>query len=224
MPPEVRGTSGDWTLDLFEPPPARRALDPGALLLGGFALERAPQLLAALHEVITVAPLRHLVTPGGYRMSVAMSNCGRAGWVSDARGYRYDAIDPDSGKPWPAMPQVFAALAADAAQAAGYAGFTPDACLINRYEPGSRLSLHQDRDEPDRSQPIVSVSLGLPAIFLWGGQARGDRPRRVPLVHGDVVVWGGPARLTYHGVHTLAGGQHPLTGTLRYNLTFRKAL
>ena len=216
MPPEA------WTLDLFEPPPQRRTLDPGAVLLGGFARERAPQLLAALHEVVRMAPLRHLVTPGGYRMSVAMSNCGRLGWVSDARGYRYDAIDPDSGRHWPAMPPAFVELADAAALAAGYAGFRPEACLINRYEPGSRLSLHQDRDETDLRQPIVSVSLGLPALFLWGGATRSQRPRRVPLVHGDVVVWGGPSRLAYHGVHELAAGQHPLTGALRYNLTFRK--
>jgi alkylated DNA repair protein (DNA oxidative demethylase) len=219
MPPEAAA----WTLDLFEPPPARRELEPGAVLLGGFALQQAPLLLRTLLEVTAAAPFRHLVTPGGYRMSVAMSNCGGVGWVSDARGYRYDTTDPESGKPWPAMPAVFAALAADAAAQAGYAGFAPDACLINRYEPGARLSLHQDRDEPDRAQPIVSVSLGLPAIFLWGGATREARPRRVPLLHGDVVVWGGPARLHYHGVQPLAAGQHALTGALRYNLTFRRA-
>jgi alkylated DNA repair protein (DNA oxidative demethylase) len=156
-------------------------------------------------------------------MSVAMTNCGDAGWVTDRTGYRYDRIDPDTGRTWPVMPPVFAALAATAAGAAGYAGFTPDACLINRYEPGARMSLHQDRNERDVSAPIVSVSLGLPAIFLWGGHKRAQRPARVPLIHGDVVVWGGVDRLRFHGVQSVANGTHPLTGAVRYNLTFRKA-
>lgn len=157
-------------------------------------------------------------------MSVALTNCGQVGWVTDRTGYRYDAIDPVTGRPWPAMPQAFADLAAEAAEAAGFCGFRPDACLINRYAPGARLSLHQDRDERDLDQPIVSVSLGLPAIFLWGGKTRADRPRRVPLMHGDVVVWGGPDRLTFHGVHPLAEGEHVLTGAYRFNFTFRRAL
>ena len=164
-----------------------------------------------------------MVTPGGWTMSVAMTNCGALGWVTDRSGYRYDPVDPESTRPWPNMPAVFTELAARAAAAAGFADFVPDACLINRYEPGARLSLHQDRDEYDYSHPIVSVSLGLPAAFLWGGPKRADRPRRVPLAHGDVVVWGGPARLTFHGVHTLKDGSHPLTGNLRYNLTLRHA-
>jgi alkylated DNA repair protein (DNA oxidative demethylase) len=157
-------------------------------------------------------------------MSVALTNCGEAGWVTDRTGYRYDTIDPETGRPWPPIPRAFAALATEAAQAAEFAGFHPDACLVNRYPPGARLSLHQDRNERDFDQPIVSVSLGLPAIFLWGGQARGDRARRTPLFHGDVMVWGGPDRLTFHGVHTLAEGEHPLTGAHRYNFTFRRAL
>jgi alkylated DNA repair protein (DNA oxidative demethylase) len=157
-------------------------------------------------------------------MSVAMTDCGRVGWVTDRTGYRYDAIDPVTDRPWPAMPQIFADLAEEAAEAAGFSGFRPDACLVNRYTPGARLSLHQDRNERDSDQPIVSVSLGLPAIFLWGGKTRTEKVRRVPLLHGDVVVWGGPHRLTFHGVHALAEGQHPLTDAYRFNLTLRRAL
>lgn len=202
---------------------SRLIIEPGAMLLGGFALPIDRALLDAIATLTEAAPFRHLETPGGRRMSVAMTNAGRLGWVSDRRGYRYDAIDPLSGRPWPAMPAAFADLARDAAAAAGFAGFAPDACLINRYAPGSRLSLHQDRDEQDFAQPIVSVSLGVEARFLWGGAERGDRPRRIALRHGDVVVWGGPARLAFHGIDTLAQAVHPLTGDLRYNLTFRTA-
>ena len=164
-----------------------------------------------------------MVTPGGWPMSVSMSNCGAAGWVTDRRGYRYDPDDPQTARPWPALPPVFTTLAARAAEAAGFAGFVPDACLINRYEPGARLTLHQDRNERDFAHPIVSVSLGLPATFLWGGATRAERPRRIPLVHGDVVAWGGPARMTFHGVDTMKDGVHPLTGAVRFNLTFRRA-
>lgn len=193
------------------------------MLLGGFAAPVDRALLAALAGVVETAPFRQMVTPGGWTMSVAMTNCGALGWVTDRSGYRYDPIDPESGQHWPKMPDVFTELAAKAAAAAGFLGFAPDACLINRYEPGARLSLHQDRNERDFGHPIVSVSLGLPATFLWGGPKRADRPRRMPLAHGDVVVWGGPARLTFHGVHTLKDGHHPLTGNLRYNLTLRRA-
>jgi alkylated DNA repair protein (DNA oxidative demethylase) len=156
-------------------------------------------------------------------MSVAMTNCGEVGWVTDRSGYRYDPVDPESGRPWPAMPAVFAQLAEQSAAAAGFGDFAPDACLINRYEPGARMSLHQDRDEQDFAQPIVSVSLGLPAIFLFGGMKRADRPQRYRLAHGDVVVWGGPSRLFFHGVAPLADGEHALLGRRRINLTFRKA-
>jgi DNA oxidative demethylase len=194
-----------------------------ATLLTRFTASQAPALLAAIDDIRRASPLRHMVTPGGWTMSVAMTNCGDAGWVTDRSGYRYDASDPQTGRAWPAMPTVFSALAAGAAAAAGFAGFAPDACLINQYRPGARLSLHQDRDERDFSAPIVSVSLGLPAIFLWGGQQRADRPTRIPLMHGDVVVWGGVDRLTFHGVRPLAEGVHPLTGAVRYNLTFRTA-
>jgi len=201
------------------------ALAEGACVLRGFVLEEAQALVQRLREdVLPGAPWRHLTTPGGYRMSVAMTNCGEVGWVSDETGYRYDAVDPLSGRRWPAMPVEFARLADQAAAAAGFPGFQPDACLVNLYAPGSRLSLHQDRDERDRGAPIVSVSLGLPATFLFGGLKRSERPQRVTLRHGDVVVWGGPSRLAYHGVAPLAAGTHPLLGDCRVNLTFRKAL
>lgn len=201
----------------------RLPLAPGAWLLRGFALDRAPALLAAIERVAAAAPFRHMETRGGLRMSVAMSNCGALGWVSDRRGYRYEAADPLSGRPWPAMPDAFAGLAGDAARAAGFDGFAPDACLVNRYVPGTRLSLHQDRDERDFDAPIVSVSLGLPATFLFGGNARSDPQLRIPLRHGDVVVWGGPSRLRHHGVSPLPEGRHPLVGAQRLNLTFRRA-
>lgn len=209
------------TGDLFDG--TDQPLAPGAVLLRGFARDVAPALIDAARAVIAGAPLRHMVTPGGLKMGVAMTNCGPLGWVSDRRGYRYQAADPLSGAPWPALPEAFRALALDAAARAGFPGFVPDACLVNRYAPGTRLSLHQDRDEADFGAPIVSVSLGLPAVFLFGGLSRADRPRRLALEHGDVVVWGGPSRLVYHGVAPLAAGDHPLLGAQRINLTFRKA-
>ena len=182
-----------------------------------------PALAQAIDAVAGQAPFRHLVTPGGFRMSVAMTNCGRLGWVSDRRGYRYDPVDPESGRLWPEMPEAFMTLARAAADKAGYLGFTPDACLMNRYTPGARLSLHQDRDEKNYDAPIVSVSLGLPATFLWGGLKRADKTARYRLEHGDVVVWGGPSRLVFHGVAPLADGEHALFGRTRINLTFRRA-
>jgi DNA oxidative demethylase len=212
------------TPDLFEQPQRHLDLSEGAVLLGGFALPEEALLLAAIDPVVSEAPFRHMVTPGGFTMSVAMTNCGAAGWVTDRHGYRYDARDPESGRPWPAMAAIFADLARRAAEAAGFGGFAPDSCLINRYQPGARLTLHQDKNERDFDAPIVSVSLGLPAVFLWGGLSRADRVRRVRLAHGDVVVWGGPARLVYHGVDTMRDGRHELTGATRYNLTFRRAL
>lgn len=214
------------TRDLFDLStiePGREQLAPGAWLLRGFARERTGPLLAAVKEIEAAAPFRHLVTPGGFRMSVAMTNCGSLGWVSDERGYRYAASDPQSGRLWPPMPQVFLDLAQSAALAGEFPGFAPDACLLNRYEPGARLTLHQDRDERDFGAPIVSVSLGLPAVFLFGGNKRKDRQRRVPLQHGDVVVWGGAARLYHHGVLALKEGHHEILGPLRLNLTFRRA-
>jgi DNA oxidative demethylase len=209
--------------DLFNEGARNVALDDGAMLLGGFARSIDVALLDALANIARHAPFRHMVTPGGWPMSVAMTNCGDAGWLTDRSGYRYDPIDPETGRRWPPMPVVFSDLASRAAAVAGFVGFAPDACLINRYEAGSRLSLHQDRNERDFASPIVSVSLGLPATFLWGGQSRAVRPRRVPLVHGDVVVWGGATRLTFHGVHPLPQGRHPLTGGVRYNFTLRRA-
>jgi alkylated DNA repair protein (DNA oxidative demethylase) len=215
------------TADLFEGSldigPAEEGIAEGAVLLRGFVRAFLHDLLPALYGVIEQAPFRHMQTPGGHDMSVAMTNCGAVGWVTDRSGYRYDARDPQSGQVWPAMPDVFLVLAEQAARRAGFVGFLPDACLINRYEPGARMSLHQDRDERDFAAPIVSVSLGLPAIFLFGGAKRADRPQRYRLQHGDVVVWGGPSRLFFHGVAPLAEGEHATLGRQRINLTFRKA-
>ena len=210
-------------LGLFSTAVAVQVLAPGALLLRGFALGTANDVLAALRVVIAAAPFRHWTTPGGFRMSVGMTNCGALGWMSDRAGYRYSRVDPSSGASWPELPDALRKLAHAAAARAGYADFEPDACLVNRYEPGARMTLHQDRNERDLAAPIVSVSLGLPATFLFGGDARSDKAMRIPLLHGDVVVWGGPARLRYHGVLPLAAGDHPLVGPARLNLTFRKA-
>ena len=211
------------TGELFESARSDVALAPGAVLLAGFAEPAALSLLAAVEAVTTLAPFRHMLTPGGRRMSAAMSNCGAMGWVTDRSGYRYSSEDPETRRPWPAMPAAIATVAVAAAALAGFPNFAPDACLINRYEPGAKLTLHQDKDERDFGAPIVSVSLGVPAVFLFGGERRGDRQSRVRLVHGDVVVWGGPARLRYHGVLPLADGSHPATGRCRVNLTIRKA-
>ncbi len=214
------------TADLFASLPTTQrseTLAPGAMVLRGFAVDAAPALLAAVAGVVAQAPFRHLVTPGGFTMSVAMTNCGECGWVSDRTGYRYAANDPQTGKPWPGMPTVFQHLAQAAADTAGFPDFRPDACLINRYEPGTKLSLHRDHDEYDVAAPIVSVSLGVPATFQWGGLRRTDRTRRILLEHGDVVVWGGASRFVYHGVAPLKAAEHALTGAQRINLTFRKA-
>ncbi len=203
--------------------PAEEVIAEGAVLLPGFARTIEVELLEALRAIIEQSPFRHMTTPGGHQMSVAMTNCGGFGWVTDRSGYRYDRNDPQSGKPWPPMPGAFRELARAAADRGGFGGFAPDACLVNRYQPGARMSLHQDRDENDFSAPIVSVSLGLPATFLFGGLKRSDKPRRFRLEHGDVVVWGGPTRLAFHGVAPLAEGEHSLLGRQRINLTFRKA-
>jgi alkylated DNA repair protein (DNA oxidative demethylase) len=215
------------TADLFEAVfdarPSREAMAEGAVLLRGFAKPHEAELLVALREVIAQAPFRRMFTPGGHQMSVAMTNCGTAGWLTDHSGYRYDGVDPESGKAWPAMPAPFRDLARRAAEEGGFDGFVPDACLINRYEPGAKMSLHQDKDERDFGAPIVSVSLGLPAIFMFGGAKRSDKPTRYRLEHGDVVVWGGPSRLFFHGVTPLADGEHAALGRQRINLTFRKA-
>lgn len=204
--------------------PKDLTIAPGAMLLRGFALPRAEGVLGALGGIAARAPFRHLTTPWGAAMSVAMTNCGEAGWLSDRTGYRYDRIDPATGRAWPAMPQCFRALAIAAAEQAGYPDFAPDACLINRYAPGTRLTLHQDKDERDYTHPIVSVSLGLPATFQFGGPQRRDAVRRFVVRHGDVVVWGNETRLAYHGIAELRDGEHPLLGRMRINLTFRRAL
>lgn len=214
-------------MDLFDDLPlpaeaARQTLAPGAVLLRAWACTHDAQVLQALQTVLQQAPLRHMQTPGGYTMSVGTSSCGSLGWISDRHGYRYAACDPVSGLAWPAMPDCFFDLAQRAAAQAGYADFVPEACLINQYLPGAKLSLHQDRDEKDLTAPIVSVSLGLPAIFQFGGLERSLRPQRLRLVHGDVVVWGGPSRLAFHGVLPLAEGCHDLLGQRRINLTFRR--
>ena len=211
---------------LFEDLPAKtiEPLADGAVILRGCAAEEAPAIMEAIHSIEKMAPFRHMVTPGGGRMSAAMTNCGARGWVTDRKGYRYAAEDPVTGKPWAAMPALFLDLADRAAAAAGFPGFVPDGCLINRYEPGARMGLHQDKDEKDRTAPIVSVSLGLPVTFLFGGATRRDKPAKYTLSHGDVAVWGGPARFTYHGIAPLEDGEHPLTGRYRFNLTLRKAL
>jgi DNA oxidative demethylase len=203
-------------------PPDREQLEEGAVLLRGFASAEGPLLVEEVARIAQAAAFRHLVTPGGHTMSVAMTNCGPLGWVSDRTGYRYDPVDPVTQAPWPAMPGAFFDIAVRAAAEAGFAHYNPDACLINRYIAGAKLGLHQDRDEQDAWAPIVSVSLGLPAVFLWGGKRRSDPVRRLRVESGDIAVWGGPARFVYHGVAPLKDGQHPLTGAARINLTFRK--
>ena len=203
-------------------PRSKEQLEEGAALLRGFAAVDEVLLIEEAERIARAAAFRHLVIPGGHTMSVAMTNCGRVGWVSDRTGYRYDPVDPQTGVPWPPMPDAFLSIAVKAAAEAGFADYDPDACLINRYVVGAKLSLHRDRDENDAWAPIVSVSLGLPAVFLWGGKRRSDPVRRLRLESGDVAVWGGPARFVYHGVSPLSAGQHPRTDTTRINLTFRK--
>ncbi|MET3714011.1 DNA oxidative demethylase AlkB [Pseudomonas sp. PvP001] len=211
---------------LFDEPqqPTRReALGEQTFVLRGFALPWLEEILPALREVLRAAPFRRMETPGGHTMSVALSNCGQFGWSTDARGYCYVSDDPLTGRPWPALPDVLHTLAREAAAAAGFDDFSPDACLLNRYVPGAKMSLHQDRDERDYGAPIVSVSLGLAAMFQLGGLQRSDRPLRVPLLHGDVMVWGGVDRLRFHGVLPLKEGVHPVMGPQRINFTLRKA-
>jgi alkylated DNA repair protein (DNA oxidative demethylase) len=220
--------AGRYTAELFgalpDCRPRHEPIAEGALLLRGLLDDDGDALLRELRHLLAAAPLRHMCTPGGHRMSVAMSNCGPVGWVTDRSGYRYDPSDPETGQPWPALPDAFRDIASRAAAQAGFDNFIPDACLINVYQPGARMSLHQDRNERDFAAPIVSVSLGLPVVFLFGGARRSDRPRRCRLEHGDVAVWGGPARLAFHGVAPLADGHHSSVGRQRINLTFRKAL
>jgi len=204
----------------FDAPEA--SIDAGVVLFRDRALRHAEALMAAVATIAAAAPFQHMVTPGGFTMSAALTNCG-AGWISDRKGYRYSEINPQTGKPWPAIPALGARLASEAAAAAGYPDFIPDACIINRYVPGARMSLHTDSQEKALDAPVVSISLGLSATFLWGGRARSDRPRRIALHHGDVLVWGGPSRLNFHGIAPLKPGVHPTVGAQRFNLTFRRA-
>ncbi len=199
-------------------------IDQGAMLIKRFVGENEVALLVAVNEILAVAPPRKMMTQGGYTMSVAMTNTGQVGWVSDRKGYRYSAVDPYAGSFWPDMPALMQQMASDAALQAGYANFLPDACLVNVYQIGAKMALHQDKDEQDFSQPIVSISLGLPATFLFGGLQRSDKPKKILLEHGDAVVWGGHSRMHFHGVAPLKPGEHPLLGQQRINLTFRKAL
>ncbi|WP_017346912.1 DNA oxidative demethylase AlkB [Pantoea sp. A4] len=211
-------------LDLFSgEEPWQEPLAEGAVIIRRRAFDQGEALLHEIARVAQSNPFAHRITPGGYRMSVAMTNCGDVGWSSDSRGYQYSEKDSHSHQPWPAMPALFRQLAQEAAAEAGFPGFNPDSCLINRYAPETKLTLHQDKDERDLHQPIVSVSLGLPAVFQFGGFERGDSTQKVLLEHGDVVVWGGPSRLRYHGILPLKAGVHPLAGAFRYNLTFRRA-
>lgn len=215
------------TADLFEnfprSAPALESLEEGAMILRGWALADAEALLHGVEQGLLQSGLRQMLTPGGRKMSVAMSNCGAWGWVSDKQGYRYVSRDPETGQPWPEIPTLLLRMAQTAAAKAGFASFTPDACLVNVYVPGARMSLHQDKDEQDMEAPIVSVSLGLPATFLFGGAERRDSVQRINIEHGDVLVWGGPARLRYHGIAPVKMGDHPLVGERRLNLTLRKA-
>lgn len=203
--------------------PAEERLGPGSRVLRGFATADAQALLEALEGLTAAAPFRNMETPGKSLMSVAMTNCGALGWISDRSGIRYEATDPLTGRAWPAIPDAFLRVAISAARRGGFEDFVPDACLVNRYQIGARLTLHQDRDERDLWQPIVSISLGMPAVFLFGGVTREAPVREVPVTHGDVVVWGGPDRLRYHGVLPLKPARGLALGGLRYNLTFRKA-
>lgn len=216
------------TFDLFadsepEQQPGAEQIGEQSWLLRGFALPLIDPLLPALDAILAAAPLRHMVTPGGFSMSVGTSSCGELGWITDRSGYRYSRVDPLSGSPWPQMPAVFAKLAHSAAMEAGFSDFEADSCLINRYVPGAKMSLHQDKDENAYAAPIVSLSLGLPAMFLFGGFARSDKSQRIPLLHGDMVVWGGVDRLRFHGVLPIKQGRHSRLGEQRINLTFRVA-
>lgn len=203
--------------------PSCLQIKPDVFLLQGFAAAQAEILLTHIRQIAAQSPFRNMQTPGGFYMSAAITNCGEFGWLSDQHGYRYSAIDPQSQQAWPPMPQCFCHLAEHAARLAGFAQFRPDVCLINRYETGAKMGLHQDKDELDFSQPIVSVSLGRSALFQFGGEKRTDPRQSIPLAHGDVIVWGGTARRHYHGVVKLTSADHPLTGDYRFNLTFRRA-
>jgi len=209
--------------DALQQPAGREQIGEQSYVLRGFALPWIERVLPELRRVLAQSPFRQMVTPGGFTMSAALSSCGNLGWTTDSTGYRYSPLDPRSQQPWPAMPGALRELAITAAAEAGFIGFLPDACLINRYIPGAKMSLHQDKNERRLSEPVVSVSLGLPAIFLFGGHERSAKAHRLSLFHGDVVVWGGVDRLRFHGVMPIKDGTHPIMGPQRINLTFRTA-
>lgn len=211
--------------DLFsssEDSGGRHEIAEDAYLLPGYATSQAIELCSAIDTVLLQSPLRHYQTRMGL-MSVGMSCCGALGWVADTRGYRYSALDPNNGQPWPGLPDSIRNLAQSAASDCGFDGFEPDACLINEYQLGAKMGLHQDRDERDMRWPIVSISLGMTAQFQFGGATRRAPVHRFDLVHGDVLVWGGRTRLNFHGVAPLDGSPHPLLGARRWNLTLRRA-
>ncbi len=217
-------STGDLFSDEALQQPARREqIGEQSYVLRGYALPWLERLLPELRAVLAQSPFRQMVTPGGFTMSAALSSCGELGWTTDRQGYRYSPLDLERQQPWPALPNVLRELATTAAAAAGFEGFVPDACLINRYVPGARMSLHQDKNERDFSAPVVSLSLGLPAVFLFGGHQRSDKTQKTSLFHGDVVVWGGVDRLRFHGVLPVKHGVHQRMGPQRINLTFRKA-
>lgn len=209
--------------DALQQPGGREQIGEESYVLRGYALHWIERLLPELRRVLAQSPFRQMVTPGGFTMSAALSSCGELGWTTDSSGYRYSRFDPRSQQPWPTMPDALRELAVLAAQEAGFIDFAPDACLINRYVPGAKMSLHQDKNERRYSAPVVSVSLGLPAIFLFGGHERSHRTQKISLFHGDVVVWGGVDRLRFHGVMPIKEGVHPIMGSQRINLTFRTA-
>ncbi|GGC10653.1 alpha-ketoglutarate-dependent dioxygenase AlkB [Marinobacterium zhoushanense] len=220
----MAGKTGDLNLTeaLFDDQ-ERIAIADSAWLFRGYARAQASEIVEAVRSVLRQAPLRQMQVPGGHWMSVRTSSCGDKGWVSDSRGYRYACEDPLTGRAWPAIPPLLLELAVSGAARAGFAAFEPDACLINCYQPGAKMGLHQDRDEKDLDAPIVSLSFGLPATFMFGGLTRRGSVKRFPLLHGDMLVWGGPSRMVYHGVAPLQAGEHPMLGAWRVNLTFRRA-
>jgi len=198
--------------------PTHEEIFPGAVLMRSLALPQDNEFFTAAEAIIAARPLHHTTTPSGLPMGVMVTDCG------DSRAFanRWDTANPERMRLWPPMPPLLRDFAIRCAVRSGFPQFRPDACHINRYQAGTKLGLHQDRHECDWTQPIVSLSFGLECIFLLGGLQRTDKPRRILLEHGDVIVWGGPSRMRFHGVQPLKPGHHPLTGPYRYNLTFRK--